>query len=161
LFLHARPHMLTALNLPQRAQNRSQSDDSPDANADNCDAHPAGLDSPASHDVMKNQLDLPRPVVRCLTKHEAAQYLGIGISLFEGLRIPAVRFGRRCVYDRFDLDAWLDEYKQRARTEQEVNIASTAKVIRGTDRLQLRHRTAAAYAKALGLTTASKKRKRS
>lgn len=31
---------------------------------------------------------LPRPMVRCLTKPEAAQYLGIGITLFDGLRIP-------------------------------------------------------------------------
>ena len=48
---------------------------------------------------------LRRPLVRCLTKHEAADYLGVGITLFEALRIPAVRFGRRVVCDRIDLAA--------------------------------------------------------
>jgi excisionase family DNA binding protein len=63
---------------------------------------------------------LARPMVRCLTKDEAADYLGIGLTLFDELRIPAVRFGRRCLYDRVDLDAWLDEYKQRGRAGKEV-----------------------------------------
>ena len=63
---------------------------------------------------------LARPMVRCLTKNEVADYLGIGLTLFDELRIPAVRFGRRCLYDRLDLDAWLDEYKQRGRAGKEV-----------------------------------------
>jgi len=48
-------------------------------------------------------LPLPRPLVRCLTKEEAAEYLGIGVTLLCELDIPTVRFGRRCVYDRVDL----------------------------------------------------------
>jgi len=38
---------------------------------------------------------LQRPVVRCLTKLAAAEYLGIGITTFDALRLPAVHFGRR------------------------------------------------------------------
>jgi hypothetical protein len=51
---------------------------------------------------------LPRPLARCLTKEEAADYLGIGVTLLSELNVPSVRLGRRCVYDRVDLDGWLD-----------------------------------------------------
>ena len=63
---------------------------------------------------------LPRPLARCLTKDEAADYLGIGVTLLTELDVPCVRLGRRCVYDRVDLDAWLDEYKQRGRAGKET-----------------------------------------
>ena len=65
---------------------------------------------------------LPRPVVRCLTKHEAAEYLGIGVTMLEHLRIPGIHFGRRCVYDRVDLDAWLDEM-QRSRQQDRPELS--------------------------------------
>src|SRR6266699_7288577 len=72
---------------------------------------------------------LPLPHARCLTKEQAADYLGIGVTLFEQQHIPAVRFGRRVVYDRLDLDAWLNEYKNRGRARKEtlwpVKAAST------------------------------------
>src|SRR5579859_4620200 len=72
---------------------------------------------------------LPLPEARCLAKEQAADYLGIGVTLFERQRIPAVRFGRRVVYDRLDLDAWLNEYKHRGRARKEtlwpVKLAST------------------------------------
>src|SRR5690606_28545673 len=55
------------------------------------------------------------PTVRCLSKDEAARYLGIGLTLLAELNIPHIKFGRRCVYDVLDLDAWLDEYKHRER----------------------------------------------
>ena len=55
--------------------------------------------------------DLPLPVVRCLSKEEAACYLGIGVTLLSELDIPAVKFGRRLVYDVIDLNLWLEEYK--------------------------------------------------
>ncbi len=94
-------------------------------------------------------------MVRCLTKPEAAQYLGIGITLFDQLRIPALRFGRRCLYDRVDLDAWLDDYKQQGRAGKEVQWpvkpGSTGGPILASGGLQQRYRTASAYAKALGL----------
>src|SRR5712692_6608513 len=65
-------------------------------------------------------MGLSLPPVRCLTKKQAAAYLGIGVTLFEQQHIPAVRFGRRLVYDRVDLDAWLDEYKRRGRARKET-----------------------------------------
>ena len=103
---------------------------------------------------------LQRPVVRCLTKLAAAEYLGIGITTFDALRIPAVRFGHRCVYDRIDLDAWLDDYKRQGRAGKEVEWpvkpGSTGGQILTTGGLQPRYRTASAYAKALGLKTEGK-----
>ena len=58
---------------------------------------------------------LPLPPVRCLTKDQAAEYLGIGVTLLAELGVPFVKLGRRCVYDVVDLDAWLTEYKRRGR----------------------------------------------
>ena len=55
---------------------------------------------------------LPLPPVRCLSKEQAAVYLGIGVTLLSQLDVPHVRFGRRCVYDRVDLDAWLEARAQ-------------------------------------------------
>jgi len=103
---------------------------------------------------------LPRPLVRCLTKAEAAEYLGIGITLLDELHIPAIRFGRRCLYDRVDLDAWLDDYKRQGRAGKEVEWpvkpGSTGGQILTSGGLQQRYRTASAYAKALGLKTEEK-----
>ena len=103
---------------------------------------------------------LPRPTARCLTKQEAADYLGIGVTMLQSLAIPAVHFGRRCLYDRVDLDAWLDDYKRRGRAGKEVQWPvkpeSTDVAIPATGGLQQRYRTASAYAKALGLTTEEK-----
>jgi len=103
---------------------------------------------------------LPRPVVRCLTKEEAAEYLGIGVTLLAALDMPTVRFGRRCLYDRVDLDRWLDDYKQRGRAGKEciwpVKPGSTDVAIPATGGLLQRYPTANAYAKALGLKTEKK-----
>jgi len=43
---------------------------------------------------------LPLPLARCLSKEQAAAYLGIGLTLLAELAVPHVRFGRRCVYDK-------------------------------------------------------------
>jgi hypothetical protein len=105
---------------------------------------------------------LPLPFRRCLTKDEAAEYLGIGVTLLSELSVPAVKFGRRCVYDVFDLDAWLEEYKRRGRAGKEgkekwlAKPESTEGRIHGTGGLTLHYRTADAYAKALGLPTGKK-----
>lgn len=48
---------------------------------------------------------LPLPPVRCLSKEEAARYLGIGVTLLVELEVPFIKLGRRCVYDVLDLDA--------------------------------------------------------
>jgi len=105
---------------------------------------------------------LQRPVVRCLTKLAAAEYLGIGITTFDALRIPAVRFGHRCVYDRIDLDAWLDDYKRQGRAGKEVEWpvkpGSTGGQTLVAGGLQQRYRTASAYANVLGLKTEEKQK---
>lgn len=65
---------------------------------------------------------LPLPAVRCLSKEEAARYLGIGLTLLAELDIPHIKLGRRCVYDVLDLDAWLNDYKQRGRAGKEKSL---------------------------------------
>jgi hypothetical protein len=105
---------------------------------------------------------LPLPFRRCLTKEEAADYLGIGITLLAELSVPAVKLGRRCVYDVFDLDAWLDDYKRRGRAgkdgkqEWPVKVASTEGGTPAIGGSRPCYRTAEAYAKALGLKTEKK-----
>lgn len=70
---------------------------------------------------------LPLPTPRCLSKEQAAEYLGIGVTLLAELSVPAIKLGRRCVYDVLDLDAWLDEYKQRGRAGKEKSPWSNTK----------------------------------
>ena len=65
---------------------------------------------------------LPLPPARCLSKEQAAAYLGIGMTLLAELDIPSVKLGRRCVYDVLDLDAWLNEHKQRGRAGKEKSL---------------------------------------
>ena len=68
-----------------------------------------------------NEMEVPRPslpAIRCLTKRQAATYLGIGVTLLTELGIPFLNLGRRCVYDRVDLDGWLEEYKRRGRVRK-------------------------------------------
>lgn len=100
-------------------------------------------------------IELPLPHVRCLSKDEAACYLGIGITLLAELNIPAVKFGRRLVYDKIDLDLWLEEYKQRGRAGKEtkwlVKPESTREMIPLIGGSAQHSRTAKEYAKVLGL----------
>jgi hypothetical protein len=105
------------------------------------------------------ETDLPLPPVRCLSKEQAAVYLGIGVTLLAQLNVPHVRLGRRCVYDRVDLDAWLDEHKgERGRAGKEnlwpVMKGSTGDRIPVSGGSMQRSPTAKEYAKALGLKTA-------
>jgi hypothetical protein len=99
-------------------------------------------------------------LARCLTKEEAADYLGIGTTLLAELDVPSLRLGRRCVYDRIDLDSWLEDYKQRGRAGKEqkwpVKPVSTGAEIPVSGGYQQRCTTASAYAKALGLKTERK-----
>jgi hypothetical protein len=48
--------------------------------------------------------------VRCLTKEQAAAYLGIGVTLLLQLGPPPIKFGRRSAWDVVDLDRWLEDY---------------------------------------------------
>jgi len=102
--------------------------------------------------------NLPLPAVRCLSKDEASSYLGIGITLLTELDIPAVKFGRRLVYDKVDLDLWLDEYKrsERGRVGKDLVCTNPKKAsiggkIHATGGVVERSLTAKEYAKALGL----------
>lgn len=67
-----------------------------------------------------NKVDLP--TARGLSKQQAADYLGIGVTLFTQIGPKPIKLGRRSVYDRLDLDEWLEDYKQRGRASEEVNI---------------------------------------
>ena len=101
---------------------------------------------------------LPLPMARCLSKEQAAAYLGIGLTLLAELSVPHVRFGRRCVYDKLDMDAWLDDYKAERRRAGKENIwpvmkESTGGRIPASGGLMQRSPTAKEYAKALGLTS--------
>ena len=100
---------------------------------------------------------LPLPFPRCLTKEQAARYLGIGLTLFMELGIPCVRFGRRAVYDLVDLDRWLDEYKNRGRAGKEavwpVKLESTGGKTHPSGGSTLSYPTAKEYARALRLKT--------
>ena len=104
-----------------------------------------------ANDVQPGGLELPP--VRCLTKEQAAAYLGIGVTLLESLGVPVVKFGRRSVYDRVDLDAWLVEYKHRGRARKEtlwpVKADSTGGGIPVSGGSMWYYRTANAYAEAL------------
>jgi hypothetical protein len=105
---------------------------------------------------------LPLPPARCLTSEQAAAYLAIGMTLLVDLDIPYVKLGRRRVYDKVDLDTWLDEHKRRGRarkeTEWPVKPESTGEATRLSGGSMLHYPTADAYAKALGLATARKRK---
>ncbi len=107
---------------------------------------------------------LPLPFKRGLSREQAADYLGIGVTLLSELDIPFLKLGRRCIYDRVDLDVWLDENKKRGWARKETlwpnKAESTGVPTQGTGGSVPPFQTAGAYAKALGLKT-SKKRTRS
>ena len=105
---------------------------------------------------MKEDSGLPLPTARCLSKAQAAKYLGIGVTLFDKIGPKPIQMGRRCVYDRLDLDTWLEEYKQRGRAREEVlwpekKEDSTVGKTRRTGGSISSCQTDAEYAKVLGL----------
>lgn len=112
---------------------------------------------------MKEETGLPLPAARCLNKEQAAEYLGIGVTLLVELGVPFIKLGRRCVYDKLDLDTWLDEYKNRergrARKEETLwpmKLEPTGERILATGGSMQPSRTASEYAKVLGLKTEKK-----
>src|SRR6266480_2351938 len=108
------------------------------------------------------ELVLPLPSRRCLTKEQAAAYLGIGVTLLCQIGPSPIKLGRRSVWDVVDLDTWLGEYKDRGRAGKEVEekwpvkAASISGGIPATGGSRPYYRTAEAYAKALGLKTEKK-----
>ena len=98
---------------------------------------------------------LPLPSARCLTKQQAAEYLGIGVTLLTQVGPKPIKFGRRTVYDVVDLDSWLDEYKQRGRVIKEARWLekkdSTGEKAPPSGGSMRSSQTDAEYAKALSL----------
>jgi hypothetical protein len=119
-------------------------------------------DNPTVNDNQDN-LALPLPAVRCLSKKQAAEYLGVGLTLLAELNIPCIKFGRRRVYDKVDLDTWLDEYKQRGRAGKEtlwpVKPESTGGPTRVSGGSMQYYPTANAYAEVLGLMIVRKRKR--
>ena len=115
---------------------------------------PPTIDKQGATDAPRS---LPVPAARCLTKDQAAAYLGIGVTLLASLQVPTIKFGRRCVYDVVDLDAWLEDYKQRGRAGKEtlwpVRKESTGGGTPATGGSMWSYPTATEYAKALRLKT--------
>jgi predicted DNA-binding transcriptional regulator AlpA len=113
------------------------------------------IDTGKERPVSDDNESLRLPTKRCLTRSQAAEYLGIGVTLFAQIGPPPVRLGRRIVYDRVDLDQWLDEYKFRGWAIKEdlwpEKKDSTEEKIRRSGGSRLSFRTDAEYAKALGL----------
>jgi hypothetical protein len=113
---------------------------------------PADLTS--DRDVPVKPAPLPLPIRRCLTKEQAADYLGIGVTLLLQIGPPPIKFGRRSVWDLVDLDGWLDQYKGRGRAGKEVvqwpvQEESTAGGTPDIGGSMLSYRTAGEYAEAL------------
>lgn len=122
---------------------------------------PTTTTPPGGSDGTKQSLGLPQ--ARCLSKEQAAAYLGIGVTLLAELDVPSIKLGRRCVYDLLDLDAWLDEYKhrERGRAGKEkslwpMKLDSIGDRNLGTGGSVPPSQTARQYAKALGLKTERK-----
>jgi hypothetical protein len=115
---------------------------------------------------MNEEAGLPLPAARCLNKEQAADYLGIGVTLLSELGVPFIKLGRRCLYDKLDLDAWLDEYKNRERgragkekTLWPMKQESTGDRTLVTGGLMQPSRTASEYAKVLGMKAEKKPRR--
>ncbi|MET0117595.1 MAG: hypothetical protein ABW090_09235 [Sedimenticola sp.] len=107
---------------------------------------------------MENETEnhtLSLPSARCLSKQQAAQYLGIGVTLLTQIGPLPIKLGRRCLYDVVDLDAWLDDYKSRGRARKEVlwpvKKDSIDVKTRPTGGLIQSSQMDAEYAKALGV----------
>ncbi|MCZ6481600.1 MAG: helix-turn-helix domain-containing protein [Candidatus Methylomirabilales bacterium] len=77
-----------------------------------------GLPTPPKERAVSRALDGVSPARRLLNVKHAAEYLG-GISLWtmRGLgwsgQVPEVRVGRRVLYDRQDLDRFIETSKQQ------------------------------------------------
>src|SRR5882672_819149 len=95
---------------------------------------------------------------RYLPRREAAAYLRCSLRFLDSMGLPFIRKGRCKVYDRIDLDARMQQDKCRGRAWKEilwpVNVDSTAARTRGFGGSASFSRMDAAYAKALGVSTA-------
>ena len=120
-------------------------------------APPSPLSRPQSSSAVREVPEAVAPA-RYLTRREAAAYVRCSLRFLDGMGLPFIRKGRCKVYDRIDLDARMQHDKCRGRAWKEtlwpVNVDSTAARIRGSGGLASFSRMDAAYAKALGVSTA-------
>lgn len=58
---------------------------------------------------------------RRLRADEAARYIGLSVTAFRALALPAVRIGGTVGWLRDDLDAWLDQQAGRAAPSRASN----------------------------------------
>jgi len=98
------------------------------------------------------------PPIRGLNEQQAAAYLGIGVTLFREIGPPPIKVRGRNIWDRLDLDAWLDDYKQRGRAKEvnqwpEKKEGSISVKTHPTGGSTSFCQTDVDYAKALGLET--------
>ena len=66
---------------------------------------------------------------RLLSEIDAAEYLGLSVTTVRGLGLLARRVGRRVLYDRLDLDRWVD-----GMDEQPVDTGDRANAIADEER---------------------------
>jgi len=80
------------------------------------DGHPERPGNKAKSDVLSRPLDFTTQARRLLSVKEAAEYLGISQWTMRGLgwngEIPEVKIGRRVLFDREDLDAFVERSKR-------------------------------------------------
>ncbi len=81
------------------------------------DGHPQRSANKAKADGLSRPLDSLSHARRLLSVLEAASYLGVSVWTIRGLgwdgEIPQVKIGRRVLYDRVDLDRYIEQSKVR------------------------------------------------
>jgi hypothetical protein len=102
-------------------------------------------------------LSLQAPTIRGLNEAQAAAYMGLGVTLFRDIGPAPIRVRHRNIWDRLDLDAWLDDYKRRGRAKEEnlwpEKEDSISVRTRPTGGSTSSCQTDADYARALGFET--------
>jgi predicted DNA-binding transcriptional regulator AlpA len=64
-----------------------------------------------------------------LSTYEAAEYLGLGKSTLDKLRVTGggpifIKVGKRIVYDPADLDSWFDRHKRSSTSQKTALLAA-------------------------------------
>ena len=84
---------------------------------DRGNGHPEPRTSKGKHDTSSRTLDSRSRVQRLLSVKEASLYLGISTWTIRSLgwngEIPEVKIGRRVLFDREDLDRFIENSKRR------------------------------------------------
>jgi predicted DNA-binding transcriptional regulator AlpA len=76
---------------------------------------------------LDKEISMEEPKGRWLGRSSAASYIGAGISTLDHLRVagdgpPFVKFGSRVMYDRVDLDAYMESRKRTSTSD--ANMAA-------------------------------------